>query len=55
MDIARPEVKRRKKTRRYIYGGAGVVGVVLITAALARLKPAAPSVDSARSFPKPSR
>jgi HlyD family secretion protein len=45
MDIARPEVKRRKKTRRYIYGGAGVVGVVLITAALARLKPAAPSVD----------
>jgi HlyD family secretion protein len=45
MDIARPELKRRKKIRRYIYGGVAVVAVVLVTAALARLKPAAPSVD----------
>ncbi|MGA9885457.1 MAG: HlyD family efflux transporter periplasmic adaptor subunit [Candidatus Acidiferrales bacterium] len=45
MDIARPELKRRKKIRRYIYAGIAVVAVVLVTAALARLKPAAPSVD----------
>ncbi|MGH9739406.1 MAG: RND transporter, partial [Candidatus Acidiferrales bacterium] len=45
MDIARPELKRRKKIRRYIYAGVAVVAVVLVTAALARLKPAAPSVD----------
>ncbi len=45
MDIARPEIKRRKKIRRYTYAGVAVVVVVLATAALARLKPAAPSVD----------
>lgn len=45
MDIARPELKRRKKIRRYIYGSVALVAVVLVTAALARLKPAAPSVD----------
>lgn len=45
MDIARPELKRRKKIRRYIYAGVAVAVVVIATAALARLKPAAPSVD----------
>jgi len=45
MDIARPELKRRKKIRRYIYAGVTLLAVVLVTAALARLKPAAPSVD----------
>lgn len=45
MDIARPELKRRKKIRRYIYAGVAVGIVVIATAALARLKPAAPSVD----------
>jgi hypothetical protein len=45
MDIARPEIKRKKIIRRYIYAGAGVVAAVLVTAALARLKPAAPGVD----------
>lgn len=45
MDIARPEIKRKKMIRRYIYAGAALVAVVLVTAALARLKPAAPSVD----------
>jgi HlyD family secretion protein len=45
MDIARPEIKRRKTIRRYLYIGAAVVIAVVITAALARLKPAAPSVD----------
>ena len=45
MDIARPEEKRKKRIRRYIYVGATLLVVVLITAALSRLKPAAPSVD----------
>lgn len=45
MDIARPELKRRKKIRRYLYAGATLLAVVVITAALARLKPAAPTVD----------
>lgn len=31
--------------RRYVYAGAGLLLVVLITAALSRLKPAAPTVD----------
>jgi HlyD family secretion protein len=45
MDIARPEEKRKKRMRRYIYVGAALVLVVLATAALSRLKPAAPRVD----------
>jgi HlyD family secretion protein len=45
LDIARPEEKRRKRIRRYIYVGAALVVVVLITAALSRLKPAAPIVE----------
>jgi HlyD family secretion protein len=45
MDIARPEIKQRKKMRRYIYIGAALLVIVVITAALSRLKPAAPSVD----------
>ncbi len=46
MDIARPEEeKRRRRLRRYVYAGAGLLLVVVITAALSRLKPAAPTVD----------
>jgi multidrug efflux pump subunit AcrA (membrane-fusion protein) len=46
MDIARPEEeKRRRRLRRYVYAGAGLLVVVVITAALSRLKPAAPTVD----------
>ena len=45
MDIARPEQKKRRRTRRLIYTGIGLLAVVTITAALARLKPAAPTVD----------
>jgi HlyD family secretion protein len=45
MDIARPELKRKKMIRRYVYAGAAVVAAVFVTAALARLKPAAPGVD----------
>ena len=45
MDIVRPEAKKKKRTRRLIYGAIGLVAVLMVTVALARLKPAAPSVD----------
>ena len=46
MDIARPEEeKRRRRMRRLVYAGAGLLLVIVITAALSRLKPAAPTVD----------
>src|SRR5580700_218729 len=47
MDIARPDAKRKKKIRRIIYIAAAVVLIPLVTYALSRLKPAAPTVDSA--------
>lgn len=46
MDIVRPEVKRKKKMRRIMYIAAAVVLIPLVTYALSRLKPAAPSVDT---------
>lgn len=47
MDIARPEAKRQKRIRRTIYIAIAVVVIPLVTYALSRLKPAAPTVDSA--------
>jgi len=47
VDIARPEVKRQKRIRRTIYIAIAVVVIPLVTYALSKLKPAAPSVDSA--------
>jgi HlyD family secretion protein len=47
VDIARPEAKRQKRIRRFIYIAAAVVLIPLVTYALSRLKPAAPSVDRA--------
>jgi HlyD family secretion protein len=46
VDIVRPEVKRKKKIRLIIYIVAAVVLIPLVTYALSRLKPAAPSVDN---------
>ena len=46
MDIVRPEIKRKKKIRLIIYIVAAVVLIPLVTYALSRLKPAAPSVDN---------
>lgn len=46
MDVPRsPEILRQKKRRRLIYGAAGAVAVLLVTLGLARLKPAARSVE----------
>jgi RND family efflux transporter MFP subunit len=51
MDIARPDIKRKKKRQTYIW--AGVAAVVLASAAFAvsRLKPAAPTVDASTVWP----
>ncbi len=46
MDIVRPEIKRKKRIRLIIYIVAAVVLIPLVTYALSRLKPAAPSVDN---------
>lgn len=51
MDIARPDVKRKKKIRQIIYVCVGVVAILGITLGLSRLKPAAPSVDKGTLWP----
>ena len=45
MDIPRQPVNKRR--RWMVYGGAGVAALVVVTAALARMEPAAPPVDRA--------
>ncbi len=47
MDIPRPDVARKRRLRRVIYGVAGIVLVPLITWGLSTLKPAAPTVEKA--------
>ena len=48
MDIARPpEVAQRRKRRQIMIGAAAALVIVLATVALARLKPAAPTVEGA--------
>jgi len=45
MDIPRPENKKRKRVRQLAIGGGTAVALAVVTIALARLEPAAPSVD----------
>lgn len=48
MDIQRPpEVARRKKMRRILYAAVGVIVIGVVSVLLARLEPAAPTVDRA--------
>src|SRR4051812_29567889 len=47
MDIARPDVKRRKQKRRMIIGGVAGVAMTALTVGLLRLQPAPPSVERA--------
>ena len=47
MDIARPELKRKRRRRRIIYGVSGLIALALITMGLQRLQPAAPTVENA--------
>jgi HlyD family secretion protein len=46
MDIARPEIAKKKKIRRIIYFTAALVAIVIASVGISRLKPAAPEVDS---------
>ncbi len=46
MDIARPNVARQKRRKRWMLASAGVVVLAGITLAISRLKPAPPSVNS---------
>ncbi len=51
MDIQRPSsIARNKKIRRLIVGAVVVVAVGVVTVALSRLKPAAPTVDRAAAY-----
>lgn len=47
MDIPR---QKRPNRRRYVYIGISIVGIVAVTLALARLEPAAPTVDRSVVF-----
>jgi HlyD family secretion protein len=47
VDIARPDLLEKKKRRRLAWGVAVVVGVVLLSLGVSRLKPAAPTVQRA--------
>lgn len=45
MDIARPDLARKKRLRHGIYGAVGTVIVIVVTVGVSRLEPAAPTVD----------
>jgi HlyD family secretion protein len=45
MDIPRPENKKRKRIRQLVIGGGTALALVVVTVVLARLEPAAPSVE----------
>jgi HlyD family secretion protein len=48
MDVQRsPSVARNRKIRRILYGAAVLLGVLVVTLGLSRLKPAAPTVERA--------
>ena len=47
VDIARPSQAKRKRIRRILWGSATLLAIVLISVAVSRLKPAAPTVDRA--------
>jgi HlyD family secretion protein len=50
MDIARPDQRRKKRMRQAAWATASLVGVLLITLFVSRLKPAAPSVEEGTLF-----
>lgn len=45
MDIARPDLAKKKKKQRLIYAAIAGVAIIGISVALSRLKPAAPTVE----------
>jgi multidrug resistance efflux pump len=51
MDIARPDIKRKKKRQMLVWAGIGVVVVAGAAFAVSRLKTAAPVVDASSIWP----
>jgi HlyD family secretion protein len=51
MDIARPDIKKKKFRRQIVVAAIGLVAVAAAAAAVYRLKPAAPSVDASTVWP----
>jgi hypothetical protein len=48
MDIARPDIKRKKQRQMIVWAGVAVVVLGSAAYAVSRLKPAAPTVDAGR-------
>ena len=53
MDIARPDLARKRKRKRIIWGAVLVVAIAAATLGLSQLKPALPSVDRATVWIEP--
>ena len=51
MDIARPDLKKQKRRRLFIWAGIGVVVLTVAVVLVSRLKPAAPTVDASTIWP----
>lgn len=51
MDIARPDIKRKKQRQMFVWIGAGALILAGAGFAVSRLKPAAPSVDASAVWP----
>ena len=47
MDVARPDIARRKKRQRLLYSLAAILALIAITIVLSRLQPALPTVEGA--------
>jgi HlyD family secretion protein len=45
MDIARPDIKQKKKRQMFVWAGAAVIVLAIAVVLVSRLKPAAPPVD----------
>ena len=46
MDVARPDIARKRRRRRVLYSAAGLAFLVLVTIGLSRLQPAAPLIEN---------
>jgi HlyD family secretion protein len=51
MDIARPDQSKAKRKKRIIYGSLALLGLIAVTVGLARLKPAAPTIEGNLLWP----
>ena len=51
MDIARPDIKQKKKRQMFVWAGVAVVVLAVAVVVVSRLKPAAPPVDRSTIWP----